>query len=114
MEGPSICVCFLLCFLTDREVVKKTRGGRRKRKREIRRHHKDGQQPKNSRSNYQDVESGNQKVLQTLRVTSDDSEEVVAREIAYKLNEVRILKWFIKIFYHFRPSVWPSGRYFIP
>lgn len=93
MEGPSICVCFLLHFLADREVVKKTRAGRRKRKREIQRHRKDRQQPKNSRSsNYQDVESRNEKVLQTLRVTSDDSEEVIAREIAYKLNEVRILK----------------------
>lgn len=85
-------MCLLLRFLADKEVVKKTRAGRRKRKREIRRHHKDGQQPKNSRSNHQNVESGNQKVLQTLRVTSDDAEEVVAREIAYKLNEVRILK----------------------
>ena len=85
-------MCLLLCFLADKEVVKKTRAGRRKRKREIRRHHKDGQQPKSSSSNHQDVESGNQKVLQTLRVTSDDAEEVVAREIAYKLNEVRILK----------------------
>lgn len=85
-------MCLLLRFLADKEIVKKTRAGRRKRKREIRRHHKDGQQPKNSRSNHQNVESGNQKVLQTLRVTSDDAEEVVAREIAYKLNEVRILK----------------------
>ena len=85
-------MCFLLRFLADREVVKKTRAGRRKRKREIQRRRKDRQQPKNSRSNYQDVESRNQKVLQTLRVTSDDSEEVIAREIAYKLNEVRILK----------------------
>lgn len=61
------------------------RGGKKKRKRPLRDRHDEGQR---HRSNNQ-RESEIVKLFEPLKVTLDDPEEAVAKEIAEKLNEVR-------------------------
>ena len=62
----------------------KTRGGKKKRKRPVGNHYDGG---RHHRSDTQeDPKLGN--LFQPLKVTAEDSEEVVAKEIAWKLNEV--------------------------
>lgn len=62
----------------------KTRGGKKKRKRPVGNHFDRGQHQR--RHHQEEPELGN--LFKPLKVTSEDSEEVVAKEIAWKLNEV--------------------------
>ncbi|KAL9978558.1 hypothetical protein ACROYT_G016090 [Oculina patagonica] len=70
----------------DGEKVK-TRGGRKKRKRPLRAHH--GGERRHRNGDQGEPEFG--KLFEPLRVTSDDSEEAVAKELAEKLNESKIM-----------------------
>lgn len=63
----------------------KTRGGKKKRKKPLRDRHNGEKRQRNH--NPGDPEFS--KLFDPLTVTSDDSEETVARELAEKLNEVR-------------------------
>ena len=67
----------------DDKTVKK-RGGRKKRKRPLRDRPTEGQRCRNN--NQREPKIG--KLFEPLKVTSDDSEEAVAKELAEKLNEV--------------------------
>jgi len=71
--------------VVDDKTVKK-RGGRKKRKRPLRDRPTEEQRCRNN--NQREPKIG--KLFEPLKVTSDDSEEAVAKEIAEKLNEVRI------------------------
>lgn len=77
----------------DYKTVKK-RGGRKKRKRPLHDRPTDQQRC----GNYDQRKPKIGKLFEPLKVTSDDSEEAVAKEIAEKLNEVRLamLTLFIK------------------
>lgn len=66
----------------------KTRGGRKKRKKP-RRAHRD--EHDGAHRNNDQGEPEFRKLSEPLRVTSDDSEEAVAKELAEKLNEVKYL-----------------------
>lgn len=63
----------------------KTRGGKKKRKRPVGNHYGRGQHQR--RHHQEEPELGN--LFKPLKVTSEDSEEVVAKEIASKLNEAK-------------------------
>lgn len=71
-------------YVVDSGTVKK-RGGRKKRKKPLRNHHDEEQRRRNN--NQREPKIG--KLFEPLEVTSDDSEEAVAKELAEKLNEVR-------------------------
>ena len=62
----------------------KTRGGKKKRKRPVGNHYDGGQHHRSYPQ--EDPKLGN--LFKPLKVTAEDSEEVVAKEIAWKLNEV--------------------------
>lgn len=62
----------------------KKRGGRKKRKKPLRNHRDEEQRRRNN--NQREPKIG--KLFEPLKVTSDDSEEAVAKELAEKLNEV--------------------------
>ena len=75
-----------MVHFVDGERVK-TRGGKKKRKRPVGNHYDGG---RHHRSDTQeDPKLGN--LFKPLKVTAEDSEEVVAKEIAWKLNEVSIV-----------------------
>jgi len=69
----------------DYKTVKK-RGGRKKRKRPL--HDRPTEEQRCRNYNQRKPKTG--KLFEPLKVTSDDSEEAVANEIAEKLNEVRL------------------------
>lgn len=71
---------------------KKTRGGRRKRKRPLRKHNHDANVPQLGKNT--EKPSANEKLFKPLNVTAGDSEKAVAREIAYKLSEVIVFFFF--------------------
>lgn len=71
--------------VVDVKTVKK-RGGRKKRKRPL--HSRDTQEQQRRNNNQREPKIG--KLFEPLRVTSDDSEEAVAKELAEKLNEARL------------------------
>ncbi|XP_068684076.1 phosphorylated adapter RNA export protein-like [Montipora foliosa] len=71
------------------EQRKKTRGGQKKRRRPPRRHN--DLAPKTQRGKNTVKRSGNDNLFKPLKVTADDSEHTVAREIAYRLNESKTL-----------------------
>ena len=74
------------CFnVVDDKTVKK-RGGRKKRKRPLRDRPTEEKRCRNNNQREPKV----WKLFEPLKVTSDDSEEAVAKEIAEKLNEVRL------------------------
>ena len=62
----------------------KTRGGKKKRKRPLRDDHDRGRHQRS----YNEKEPEIGSLFEPLKVTSEDSEEAVAKEIAGKLNEV--------------------------
>ena len=70
--------------VVDGKTVKK-RGGRKKRKRSLHNRDTEGQRCRNNNQREPKI----RKLFEPLKVTSDDSEEAVARELAEKLNEVR-------------------------
>lgn len=62
----------------------KIRGGKKKRKRPVGNHYDGGRHHRSD--SQEDPKLGN--LFKPLKVTAEDSEEVVAKEIAWKLNEV--------------------------
>lgn len=71
---------------------KKTRGGRKKRKRPLRKHNQQVNFPQLGKN--PEKPSANDKLFKPLNVTAGDSEKAVAREIAYKLSEVIFVLFF--------------------
>ena len=71
--------------VVDDKTAKK-RGGRRKRKRPL--HDRPTEEKRRRNNNQREPKIG--KLFEPLKVTSDDTEEAVAKEIAEKLNEVRL------------------------
>ena len=74
------------------EEKKKTRGGRKKRKRPLRKHNQHANVPQLGKNS--EKPSANDKLFKPLNVTAADSEKAVAREIAYKLSEVIVVLFF--------------------
>ncbi|XP_067054984.1 uncharacterized protein [Acropora muricata] len=71
------------------EEKKKTRGGRKKRKRPLRKHNQHANVPQLGKNT--EKPSANDKLFKPLNVTAADSENAVAREIAYKLSESKTM-----------------------
>ena len=71
--------------VVDDKTVKK-RGGRKKRKRPL--CDRPTEEQRCRYNNQREPKVG--RLFEPLKVTSDDSEEAVAKEIAEKLNEVRL------------------------
>lgn len=67
----------------------KTRGGKKKRKKPLRDRDRDRHDGEKRQRNHDPGDPEFSKLFEPLTVTSDDSEEAVARELAEKLNEVR-------------------------